>query len=96
MEFFSPHGMREVLLERHGESAPATCNMDSSPINGMWTTCSLKIVQGGYFNFEEGLPGNHRTFWLDLTYLCALCHTQPAIVRRTARHLKLNDPRCMS
>eukprot|EP00978_Attheya_sp_CCMP212_P046230 scaffold379767_cov59-Attheya_sp.AAC.7 len=51
---------------------------------------------GGYFNFEEGLPGNYRTLWLDLTYLCALGHTQPTIVRHTARRLKLNDPRCMS
>lgn len=95
-DFFAPHGMREVLLERHGESAPATCNMGSSPIDGIWATSSLDIARGGYCNFEEGLPSNHRTLWVDLTYMSAFGHKQPAIVRRTARRLKLNDPRCTS
>eukprot|EP00978_Attheya_sp_CCMP212_P041036 scaffold230432_cov59-Attheya_sp.AAC.1 len=92
-EFFKPHGMREILLEKHGENSPPTCNMGSSPIDGIWATNSLDIARGGYLNFEEGLPGNHRTLWADITYQSALGHHQPAIIRRGWRRLKLNDPR---
>ena len=92
--FFEEFDMHEVLLARHGTSAPATCNMGSSPIDGVWATPSLEISQGGYFNFDEGLPGNHRTLWLDITYMQALGHSQPSIVRRAGRRLKLTDPRC--
>ena len=95
-EFFATHSMHEALLDRHGDSAPATCNMGSSPIDGIWATSSLAISCGGYFNFDTGLPGNHRTLWMDITYLQALGHTQPAIIRRDARRLQLNDPRCVA
>jgi hypothetical protein len=94
--YFAKHSMHESLLDRHGECAPATCNMGSSPIDGIWSTSSLEITGGGYLNFEQGLPGNHRTLWLDLTYMQALGHCQPAIVRRGARRLKLDDPRCIA
>ena len=40
-DFFEPHGIREVLLEKHGQNAPPTCNMGSSPIDGIWATSSL-------------------------------------------------------
>eukprot|EP00978_Attheya_sp_CCMP212_P023135 scaffold70166_cov59-Attheya_sp.AAC.7 len=92
-KFFKPHGMREVILEKHGENAPPTWNMGSSPIDGIWATSSLDIARGGYLNFEEGLPGNHHTLWADITYQSALGHHQPVIIRRGWRRLKLNDPR---
>ena len=95
-EFFAKHSMHEALMDRHGECAPATCNMGSSPIDGIWATSSLEISGGGYFNFEAGLPGNHRTLWLDLTYMQALGHSQPALIRRDGRRLKLDDPRCVA
>jgi hypothetical protein len=94
INFFDNHNMEEILIARHGDSAPATCNMGSAPIDGVWGTRGLEISAGGYFNFEDGLPGNHRTLWWDISYLHALGHTQPAIIRRTGRRLKLDDPRC--
>ena len=95
VNFFKEHGMHEVLLAKHGQSAPATCNMGSSPIDGIWATIGLEISNGGFCNFEEGLPGNHRTLWIDLTYQQAFGHRQPAITRKAARRLQMSDPRVM-
>jgi hypothetical protein len=93
-DFFANYEMHQALIDRHGESAPATCNMGSSPIDGAWVTSSLDIALSSYFNFEEGLPGNHRTLWLAITYVQGLGHSQPAIIQHSDWRLKLDDLQC--
>jgi hypothetical protein len=47
--------MREVITEFHGDAGPRTYNRGSTPINGIFMTQDLYIVQGGYTPFGMGI-----------------------------------------
>jgi hypothetical protein len=86
-------GLREVLLERHGQNAPATYNGGSVPIDGIFASQSIEILVGGYFEFGFCPPTDHRGLWLDIHYQVAFGHVMPAVVSPQARRLKTTDPR---
>ena len=65
--------MREVLLERHGRTAPATYNKGSAPIDGVFVTSTIQITKGGYLGNGEGV-GDHRCRWIDLEFATAFGH----------------------
>jgi hypothetical protein len=52
-------GMREVLTEFHGDEGPRTYNIGSKPIDGIFMTQDLYIVQGGYMTFGMGIGSDH-------------------------------------
>jgi hypothetical protein len=63
--------LREVILERHGTKGLATHKRNSTkcPIDGIWATPGIKIVGGGYFQYDEVFTNtDHRCLWVDLTY----------------------------
>jgi hypothetical protein len=53
-------GMREVLTEFHGDEGPRIYNRGSKPIDGIFMTQDLYIVQGGHMPFGMGIGSNHR------------------------------------
>jgi hypothetical protein len=57
--------MREVIMESHGDEGPRTYNRGYKPIDGIFMTQGLYIVQGGYMPFGMGTGSNHRCLWLD-------------------------------
>jgi hypothetical protein len=59
-------GMREVITEFHGDAGPRTYNRGSKPIDRIFMTQDLYIVQGGYMPFGMGIGSDHRCLWLDL------------------------------
>jgi hypothetical protein len=59
-------GMREVTMEFHGDEGPTTYNRGSKPIDGIFMTQDLYIVQGGYMPFGMGIGSDHRCLWLDI------------------------------
>jgi hypothetical protein len=73
----APSGLRKVLLERHGPNAPATYHGGSQPINGVFASPSIHIVQGGYLEFGYGPHTDHWGLWIDVHYQIAFGHIMP-------------------
>jgi hypothetical protein len=59
-------GMREVITEFHGDEGPRTYNRRSKPIDGIFMTQDLHIIQGGYMPFGMGIGSDHRCLWIDI------------------------------
>jgi hypothetical protein len=95
--FLDDLGMREVILERHGKStAPNTHLQGSDPINGIFVTSSLEIVNGGYAAFDQGVTGkrsDHRCLWIDIQLVDVFGHTMPGPVKRAGQRVQCQDPR---
>jgi hypothetical protein len=89
-------GLREVLLERHGQNALATYNGGTDPIDGIFASpASIDILIGGYLEFGFGPHTDHRGLWLDIHFQIAFGHVMPAIATAQARCLKTKDPRIL-
>jgi hypothetical protein len=50
-KYMADLGMREVITEFHGDEGPCTYNRGSKPIDGIFMTQDMYIVQGGYMPF---------------------------------------------
>jgi hypothetical protein len=87
--------LREVIIHRHGNLGPATHkrNSTSTPIDGIWFSPGLSIDRGGYFEYDEVIPLDHRCLWVDMSYMVAFGHTMPPLGIRTPRRLHCRDPR---
>lgn len=86
---FASCGMRDMNRTLHEKTTPmpATHNRNTNavPIDGMFTTLPDDgTIRCGYLPFDEGLPGDHRTSWIDIPFLLALGHNPP--------HLHKADP----
>jgi len=87
--------LQEAILARHGKNGPATHkrNATNSPIDGIWLSPGLQIVKGGYFEYDEVFPSDHRCLWVDLSFLTAFGHNMPPLHKRQPRRLHCRDPR---
>jgi hypothetical protein len=75
--------MTEALLQRHVFSGPSTFrrNNTRTPIDGIWTSPGISIPVGGYLDYDCIIPGaDHRTLWIDVSFVNALGHVMPAII----------------
>jgi hypothetical protein len=59
-KYMADLGMREELMELHGDEGPHTYNRGSKPIYGIFMTQDLYIVQGGYMHFDMGIGTDQR------------------------------------
>jgi hypothetical protein len=59
-------GMRELITEFHGDAGPRTYNRGSKPIDGIFMTHDLYIVQCGYMPFGMVIGSDHRCLCLDI------------------------------
>jgi hypothetical protein len=88
--------LREVILECHGNHAPSTYrrNTREIPIDGIWASLGIDIKAGGYFAFDEVIPGtDHRAIWIDISYRVAFGSDGGApIIRPKARRLNNQNP----
>eukprot|EP00978_Attheya_sp_CCMP212_P028085 scaffold95989_cov40-Attheya_sp.AAC.1 len=91
--FFEKLGMRNMLLDMHGDDMPGTHARGSLPIDGIFGTAGLKPTACGFTPFDHGIGGDHRLVWIEFTYVNAFGHRLPALDRPIGRRLKLNDPR---
>ena len=95
-KFLIQVGMQEVLLKRHGNHAPATYIDGQLPIDGIFATASVKIVQGGYTSFADGVQGqrtDHRCLWADIALDEVFGHKTPPLIRFAGRRVKSSHPR---
>ena len=57
VQLASSLGLREALIEKYG-TAPNTHDRGSLPIDGIFVSVGIQILQGGYTTFEES-PSDH-------------------------------------
>ena len=89
---FEEWNMREVILERHGNTAPATHSTGSYPIDGIFASTNIDIRAGGYMGHEAG-EGDHRCLWIDVSFVSAFGHNLPVIMRPYMQRLQLSNTR---
>jgi hypothetical protein len=51
-KYMADLGMREVIMEFHGDEGPLTYNRGSKPIDGIFMTHDLYVVKGGYMHWK--------------------------------------------
>ncbi len=88
--------LRELILERHGPDAPSTYHRNNNkvPIDGILATPGIKIMAGGYCDFDEVFFNtDHWTLWIDITFVTAFGHIMPPIAKPATRRLHSRDPR---
>jgi hypothetical protein len=65
-KYMADLGMREVITEFHVDAGTHTYNRGSKPIDDIFMTQDLYIVQGGYMPFGMGFGSDHRCLWPDI------------------------------
>ena len=93
-------GFKEQITLRHGPSKlpPATYirNTRGIPIDGIWTNLGHGTMRCGYLWFEQGLPGDHRTAWIDLPLKEVLGYNPPDLHKVHPPDLVVSDPRIVT
>ena len=91
------HGFEEQITYRHGSfAAPPGTHMSNTkgiPIDGIWTNFGHGTMRCGYTAFGQGLPGDHRTCWIDLPLKEVLGYNPPDLHRVYPPDLTAKDPR---
>ena len=90
-------GLKEQITTRHqaNHPPPAThlSNSKAIPIDGIWTNFGHGTMRCGFLGFEAGLPGDHRTAWIDIPLRTLLGHNPPDMHRVYPPDLAVGDPR---
>ena len=74
--------------------APATYQIGSLPIDGMFISDNITHFQLGYLPFGYGPSGSdHRCIWMDITFCQAFGNKLPPLIKPQARRLKVLDPK---
>jgi hypothetical protein len=92
-KYMAELGTREVLTELHGQYGPHTYSMGSTPIDGIFMTQDLYIVQGGYMPFGKGVGSDHRCLWIDIRIRVLMEQDLEQPSKFAARRLKCDNPR---
>ena len=91
------HGFEEQITYRHGSFAPPPgthmANTKGIPIDGIWTNFGHGTMRCGFTGFGKGLPGDHRTCWIDLPIREVLGYNPPDLHRVFPPDLTAKDPR---
>jgi len=53
----------------------------------------LDISKGGYFEYDQVFPSDHRCVWMDISFTSAFGHNMPPLFKRQFRRLHCKDPR---
>lgn len=62
--------LHEALLYKYGTNGPSTFhrNKTKTPIDGIWISADMKILQGGYLQYDELIQNtDHCCLWLDIS-----------------------------
>ena len=85
-------GLQESVISSHPTTTPSfsscICSDKSRVIDGIWSSPSLKIQQGGYTPFDTW---DHRMAWIDID-IPSTFGSSPIHAPITGRRLKLQEP----
>ena len=90
-EAFESVGLKDSITQGREDNAPGTYHRGSYPIDGIFTSTTIDMIQGGYLPFGD-MPSDHRTLWIDISYENAFGYKMPSIINPVARRLKSNIP----
>jgi len=96
---FHSANLREAILHRHGANGPSTfCrNTTNTPIDGIWVSSGISILQGGYLDYDDVVVGaDHKCLWIDISYQVAFGSNFPPIPRPKTRRLHCKDARIVT
>ena len=88
---FRSIGLRDAITHNRDRDSPATFHRGSVPIDGIFASSTINMIQGGYLAFGD-MPSDHRTLWIDITYENAFGYKMPPIINPVSRRLKSNIP----
>jgi hypothetical protein len=86
-------GLQEAVLRHTGRKTGATFFRGSKPIDGLWVTSNIDIINACVMPFGYGI-GDHRMFILDVTMESLIGKNPTKVVRPTSRRLNSKMPRC--
>ena len=87
-------GMREAMIEKHGEDPPPTYIDGSAYIDVCFVSRGLDVHKAAILSGSTGPGGkDHRTLVLDFTYQSVFGNVLPPVVTPPARRCKTKDPR---
>jgi hypothetical protein len=92
-KYMTDLGMREVITEFHGDAGRCTYNRGSKPIDGIFMTQDLYIVQGGYMPFGMDIGSDHRCLRIEIRTRVLMGQELEQSRKFAARRLKCDDPR---
>ena len=98
-DFLDKVDMKEAILRRHGPTAPGTHIDGSNPIDGIFTTRALNILQGGYTSFDNRVQGqrvDHCCLWIDVHIEDIFGCRNPPIHKFQGWRVKTADPRIVN
>ena len=90
---FRSVGLKEAIT--HGRPTPSshpTFHRGSVPIDGIFTSPTIRLVQGGYLPFGQ-FPSDHRALWIDILHSNAFGYNMSDITNPIARRLKSHLPK---
>ena len=93
ISLFASLHMREIFVERHGRNAPPTHNTGTKPIDAVFASTTIEVVQCAMTPFDMFLKLDHRILVYDITYTSAFGTIMPDIRRPKARRCQCNQPR---
>jgi len=93
---FRSLNLREMISQKHGSTHPMPAtqirNTSSRPIDGVWSNLPEQL-RCGYLAFTEGVPGDHRTMWIDIPFSIIFGYTPPHLHKVFPPDLTTEDPR---
>ena len=96
-DMFKDLRMKEQITTTHGHYShpPAThdSNTNNVPIDGIWTNFEDPGIRCGYLPFGEGIPGDHRTPFLDIPFQSVFGYNPPHLHTVYPPKLTTRDPR---
>jgi endonuclease/exonuclease/phosphatase family metal-dependent hydrolase len=94
--FFSQFGMKDIIIQKHGITAPNTYANGTVPIDGVFATMDIIPILCGYSAIGWGTSCDHRLLWADFDIAAILGHQMNPLWTPSIRRLKLVDPRLVS
>jgi hypothetical protein len=78
---------------------PRTHIRGQKPIDGIFVTDSIDIINGGYASFDQGVQAkraDHRCLWIDIRVIDVFGHRLSGPVKFQARRVNGQDPRTIN
>ena len=89
---FREVGLQEIITKDRTHPSQATYHRGSVPIDGIFASSTIHLVQGGYLPFGS-LPSDHRPLWIDILQDNAFGYNMSNLNNPVARRLKSHIPK---
>jgi hypothetical protein len=97
VKFFAHFNMIEAITCRHSAAtAPNTYEHGTDPIDGIFVSANIEVLQAGYTPISWGARSDHRCLWIDIASHSTFGTLDPPTWKPAARRLTMLDPRVVA